>query len=85
MISHIGAIIVDETLYTDTHLTALQKLSTGLIYEHAGPDMRASRDGRGVQANEEIVRRFTAMEFIGYTHLSNVQLDDICEIDLPLD
>lgn len=84
MISHIGAIIIDETVHAHTHRTALEKMSTGLIYEHAGPEMRASRDGRGVQANEKMVRCFMAIEFIGYTHLSNPQLDAICENDSPL-
>ncbi|KAJ5557042.1 hypothetical protein N7494_000957 [Penicillium frequentans] len=79
IISHIGVIVIEEAVYADESLTALQKLSTGLVYEHAGPSMRSSQEGAGIHVNEVAIQTFTALDFIGHTDLTNARLDTICE------
>ncbi|KAL4733797.1 hypothetical protein BDV11DRAFT_73711 [Aspergillus similis] len=76
---HIGAIVVNESVCADTTLPAARKLATGIIYEHAGPEMRSSRGAVGVAANEIVVASFTALEFIGPTRMTNFQLDVILQ------
>ncbi|KAJ0418820.1 hypothetical protein BJY00DRAFT_287075 [Aspergillus carlsbadensis] len=75
ILCHIGVIVIDEDVYTDTNLTALQKMATGLVYEHAGPEMGSSQAATGIRVDEAVIRTFTALEFIGYTSRTNGQLD----------
>jgi hypothetical protein len=76
--THLGIIILEEDTCTDTGLNLSQKLAVGTIYEHAGPEMERSLDGRGVTSNAELVETFTALEFIGHTIMNNDDLDDLC-------
>jgi hypothetical protein len=71
--------IMDEVVCNDISLTAYEKLSTGLVYEHSGPDMTSSRDATGIGINEGVIGSFTALEFIGNTDMTNAQLDTICK------
>jgi hypothetical protein len=40
--------------------------------------MRSSREAAGVEINEEVVKSFTALEFVGNTNMTNIQLDTVC-------
>jgi hypothetical protein len=42
--------------------------------------MRLSREAAGVEINEEVVKSFTALEFVGNTSRTNIQLDTVCKI-----
>lgn len=80
IVSHVGVIILEEHTCTNRDLSLQAKLSSGLIYEHPGPDMERSQDGGGMRTHAEAVRKFTALEFIGNTTMGNDQLDTICKI-----
>ncbi|KAG8424585.1 hypothetical protein J3458_001362 [Metarhizium acridum] len=72
---HIGIIVIDESICANTALTLRQKLVSGRIYEHSGPVMTPARDAVGRVADEAIVARLVALEFVGHTNRENSELD----------
>jgi hypothetical protein len=64
----------------DTTLTLLQKLATGKVYEHSGPSIEQAGHAVGRIADTAFVRRFTALECVGYTDKWDEALDRLCKL-----
>lgn len=77
--SHIGVIVIDEEICTNDSLTPQHKLLFGTVYEHKGPDMESCQDRRGMEINAENVKHFTALELIGDTKMTDIQLNNLCK------
>lgn len=56
IVSHLSVIVVDEKVCMDTtSLTALQKLSMGLVHEHAGPKLNQVKMQKALKLIKELL------------------------------